>query len=169
MNAEIIMDTNTYLVLKLYVVGIMANTLMTTGLSATENIDTRPKIRTSRCNETTLLMEMERCGDQFKKHMLKVDQMKWCNLTHFIRDYNIFSYCTEQSSESMGCYWPNPLVESYIIHIHKLFFSNCTLDHIIWVDPPDNLLIILIFVPVFLTLSMIALVVWCSRRSDTLA
>ncbi|KAG7256115.1 hypothetical protein CRUP_024967 [Coryphaenoides rupestris] len=69
----------------------------------------------------------------------------------------------------INCYWPNPLVEGYIIRVHKQFFSNCTVDHEVWVDPPDGTLTALILVPVFLTLAMIALVVWCSKRSDLLA
>uniref|UniRef100_A0A3B3Z922 Receptor activity-modifying protein 3 n=1 Tax=Periophthalmus magnuspinnatus TaxID=409849 RepID=A0A3B3Z922_9GOBI len=90
----------------------------------------------------------------------------WCNLTN---EYHLFTLCTETKSHYVDCYWPNPLVEGYIIRIHKLFFSNCTLEQVVWVDPPDDTLIVLILVPIFLTLAMIALVVWCSKRSDLLA
>ncbi|MBN3305008.1 RAMP3 protein, partial [Amia calva] len=84
------------------------------------------------------------------------------------RVYYDFSSCTEKSAQHMGCYWPNPQVESYIISIHKHFFLNCSLDRVMWLDPPDDTLTVLIFVPVCLTLAMIALVVWCSKRSDIL-
>ena len=75
----------------------------------------------------------------------------------------------ETGAQRINCYWPNPLVEGYIIRIHKHFFSNCSMDRVVWLDPPDEKLLALILVPVFLTLAMIALVVWCSKRSDLLA
>ncbi|CAI5673666.1 unnamed protein product [Oreochromis niloticus] len=84
-------------------------------------------------------------------------------------EYHLFTLCTETKSQIVDCYWPNPLVERYIIHIHKHFFSNCTIDQPLWIDPPDDTLTILILIPVFLTLAMIGLVVWCSKRSDILA
>lgn len=86
-----------------------------------------------------------------------------------LSEYHLFTLCTEAKSRLVHCYWPNPLVESYIIRIHKHFFSNCTNKQEVFVDPPDNTLTILILIPVFLTLAMIALVVWCSKRSDILA
>ncbi|KAJ8377548.1 hypothetical protein AAFF_G00256120 [Aldrovandia affinis] len=165
------MDTNVLSALKLFFVGIFVSTLMTSGLSATESISSRAavRIRVDKCNDTTLLSEMEKCGEMFNSDMKLVDPQNWCNLTHFIREYNMFSSCTEESAVHIGCYWPNPLVERYIINIHQRFFSNCTLERVVWVDPPDDTLTLLILIPVFLTLAMIALVVWCSKRSDILA
>ncbi|XP_030625844.1 receptor activity-modifying protein 3 [Chanos chanos] len=163
------MDTNALRVLKLFAVGILVNSVVTNGLSATESLETaftqRP--REMVCNETILLLEMEGCGDHFKTDMASVDPRHWCNLTHFIKEYNSFSDCTERNAMDVGCFWPNPLVESYIIRIHKQFFSNCTLERVVLVDPPEDTLTILILIPVLLTLAMIALVVWCSKRSDT--
>ncbi|XP_029550063.1 receptor activity-modifying protein 3 isoform X2 [Salmo trutta] len=154
------------------ILSLTVNSWMTRGLSATENINVesiprRPSV--ALCNETQLLWEMEVCGEEFKRKMDHVDPQNWCNLTHFISEYHLFSLCTETNAERINCYWPNPLVESYIIRIHKHFFSNCTLERVILVDPPDDTLTILILIPVFLTLAMIALVVWCSKRSDILA
>uniref|UniRef100_A0A673MR96 Receptor activity-modifying protein 3 n=1 Tax=Sinocyclocheilus rhinocerous TaxID=307959 RepID=A0A673MR96_9TELE len=84
-------------------------------------------------------------------------------------EYHVFSFCTEMNAERIGCFWPNPAVERFIISIHKHFFSNCSLEHVVFVDPPDDTLTLLILVPVFLTLAMVVLVVWCSKRSDILA
>ncbi|MFT7809124.1 receptor activity-modifying protein 3-like [Arapaima gigas] len=162
------MDTNVLQVLKLSFAALIVNTLMTTGLSestTTETTNLKPRV----CNDTALLMEIQKCGDQFQSHMMHVDPHNWCNLTYFIRVYNVFSYCTEDSAESIGCYWPNPLVENYIIRVHKIFFSNCTVDPVHFLDPPDDTLALLILAPVFLTLVMTAMVVWCSRRGDILA
>ncbi|XP_037390077.1 receptor activity-modifying protein 3-like isoform X2 [Pygocentrus nattereri] len=121
------------------------------------------------CNKTVLQLEMEKCGERFKTDMEEVDPQNWCNLTHFIGEYHFFSACTEDNAVKIGCFWPNPVVEHYIIRIHKQFFSNCTLKSAVWGDPSEDTLIILILVPVFLTLTMVALVVWCSKRSDILA
>ncbi|XP_066578131.1 receptor activity-modifying protein 3 [Amia ocellicauda] len=164
------MDKNALLALQLFVLGIFLNALMTCGLSATENKNkkTPSPSQLKVCNETALQLVMEGCGDIFKHEMMHVDSRNWCNLTHFIWVYYDFSSCTEKSAQHMGCYWPNPQVESYIISIHKHFFLNCSLDRVMWLDPPDDTLTVLIFVPVCLTLAMIALVVWCSKRSDIL-
>uniref|UniRef100_A0A3B1JTA4 Receptor activity-modifying protein 3 n=1 Tax=Astyanax mexicanus TaxID=7994 RepID=A0A3B1JTA4_ASTMX len=88
----------------------------------------------------------------------------WCNV-----QYHFFSACTEQNAERIGCFWPNPVVEHYIINIHKQFFSNCTVKSVVWGDPSEDTVTVLILIPVFLTLAMVALVVWCSKRSDILA
>ncbi|KAM9827889.1 receptor activity-modifying protein 3 [Neosynchiropus ocellatus] len=164
------METNECAVIKLFVVGILVHTCMMRG-SATESSSTTPAParRVEPCNESQLQWEVEVCGEDFKRDMSHIDPQHWCNLTHFIREYHFFTRCTETKSFTVNCYWPNPLVESYIIHIHKHFFSNCTMEQVEWVDPPDDTLTILILIPVFLTLAMIALVVWCSKRSDNLA
>ncbi|XP_029979303.1 receptor activity-modifying protein 3 [Sphaeramia orbicularis] len=165
------METSELAVIKLFVVGILVNTWMMKGLSATEsfNVEPTPPRPKKVCNESRLQWEVEICGENFKKDMVHIDPQYWCNLTHFISEYHLFTLCTETKSLSVGCYWPNPLVEGYIIGIHKHFFFNCTMKLEGWVDPPDDTLIILILIPVFLTLAMIALVVWCSKRSDILA
>ncbi|XP_068437343.1 receptor activity-modifying protein 3-like [Clinocottus analis] len=165
------MDTNEFTVLKLFVVGILVNAWMMRGLSATDsfNIDPTTPRPKKPCNESRLQWEVEVCGEGFKRDMDHIDPQYWCNLTHFISEYHIFTDCTEKKALIVSCYWPNPLVESYIIGIHKHFFSHCPMKQVDPMDPPDETLIILILVPVFLTLAMIGLVVWCSKRSDILA
>uniref|UniRef100_A0A493TC41 Receptor activity-modifying protein 3 n=1 Tax=Anas platyrhynchos platyrhynchos TaxID=8840 RepID=A0A493TC41_ANAPP len=83
--------------------------------------------------------------------------------------YDIFTQCTEHEAFYASCFWPNPLVEGFITRIHKQFFLNCTSEDVLWEDPPDEILITLILIPVMLTCAMITLVVWCSKRSDILA
>uniref|UniRef100_A0A3P8VMX0 Receptor activity-modifying protein 3 n=1 Tax=Cynoglossus semilaevis TaxID=244447 RepID=A0A3P8VMX0_CYNSE len=141
------------------------------GLSADDGFSTEPTTPQPKklCNESWLQWEVEVCGEDFKRDMARIDPQHWCNLSHFISEYNIFTLCTETRSHILHCYWPNSLVETYIIHIHKHFFSNCTLEQVVWVDPPEETLTILILIPVFLTMAMIALVVWCSKRSDNFA
>ncbi|KAM7370086.1 hypothetical protein PAMP_011369 [Pampus punctatissimus] len=147
------------------------NAWMMGGSSATDsfNIQPTPPRPKKACNESRLQWEVEVCCEDFKRDMAHIDPQYWCNLTHFISEYYLFTLCTETKSQTVHCYWPNPLVESLMIRIHKHFFSNCTMEQVVWVDPPDDTLTILILIPVFLTLAMIALVVWCSKRSDILA
>ncbi|XP_018583400.1 receptor activity-modifying protein 3 [Scleropages formosus] len=142
---------------------------MSNGLSENVNIKKWETSRATLCNETALLLEMEECGDKFKWDMELIHPINWCNLTHFIRKYNHFSNCTEGKALRTGCYWPNPVTQNYVVRVHRHFFSNCTPDHVVLADPPDSTLAVLIFIPVFLALAMVALVVWCSKRSDLLA
>ncbi|XP_068604315.1 receptor activity-modifying protein 3-like [Brachionichthys hirsutus] len=150
---------------------VLINAWTMRGLLAADSLHIEPTTPWLRkhCNESRLQWEVEACGDDFKRDMGLIDSQYWCNLTYFISEYHLFTLCTEAKSQNVHCYWPNPLVEGYIIRIHKHFFSNCTAQHVEWVDPPDDTLTILILVPVFLTLAMIALVVWCSKRSDILS
>lgn len=120
------------------------------------------------CNETGMLERLPRCGKAFAEMMQKVDVWKWCNLSEFIVYYESFTNCTEMETNIVGCYWPNPLAQSFITGIHRQFFSNCTVDRTHWEDPPDEVLIPLIAVPVLLTVAMAGLVVWRSKRTDRL-
>ncbi|XP_034562849.1 receptor activity-modifying protein 3-like [Notolabrus celidotus] len=166
------MDPRESAVLKLFIVGFLVNVFMMMRASTAADsvmLEAQPPPHRKLCNESRLQWEVEVCGDDFKRDMDHVDPQYWCNLTHFISEYHLFTLCTETKSQVVHCFWPNPLVESYIIRIHKHFFSNCSSTLVEWVDPPDETLTVLILVPVFLTLAMIALVVWRSKRSDLLA
>uniref|UniRef100_A0A5F7ZVL5 Receptor activity-modifying protein 3 n=2 Tax=Macaca TaxID=9539 RepID=A0A5F7ZVL5_MACMU len=148
--------------------------------------------RAGGCNETGLLERLPLCGKAFADMMGKVDVWKWCNLSEFIvgcivpeavpfalavlcrhylerhRYYESFTNCTEMEANIVGCYWPNPLAQGFITGIHRQFFSNCTMDKVHLEDPPDEVLIPLIIIPVVLTVAMAGLVVWRSKRTDTL-
>ncbi|XP_076868227.1 receptor activity-modifying protein 3 [Brachyhypopomus gauderio] len=172
------MDVNTSKLLKVFIAGILVINLMMSKLLATENgeLPLTPRAPVLEfnetileCNETLLHLEIEKCGEHFKINMVEVDPQNLCNLTHFIGEYHYFSACTENNAVRIGCFWPNPVVEHYIIHIHKQFFSNCTLKSVVYLDPSEDTLAILILIPVLLTVAMVALVVWCSKRSDILA
>ncbi|XP_072859671.1 receptor activity-modifying protein 3 [Pogona vitticeps] len=120
------------------------------------------------CNESFMLQNLPVCGKSFEEMMYKVDSKKWCNLTEFILYYNNFTLCTEHKATTARCFWPNPLAEGFITGMHRQLFSNCTSEKVHWGDPPDKVLFTLIFIPVLLTVMMIALVVWCSKNNDIL-
>ncbi|XP_043920737.1 receptor activity-modifying protein 3-like [Protopterus annectens] len=146
---------------------------MTTGHSDQNENNTSIRATEStkqNCNETVMLDNVKICGYSFELLMFHtLDRKDWCNVTSLLRQYSFFSSCTENVTIYAGCFWPNPIVEGFIIGIHKKFFSNCTyIAETMPEDPPDKILSILLLIPVLLTAAMIALVVWCSRRSDIL-
>ncbi|XP_012502359.1 PREDICTED: receptor activity-modifying protein 3 [Propithecus coquereli] len=120
------------------------------------------------CNETGMLERLPLCGKAFADLMRKVDVWKWCNLSEFIVYYESFTNCTEVEASIVGCFWPNRLAQGFITGIHRQFFINCSVDRVHWADPPDEILIPLIAVPILLTVAMTGLVVWRSKRTDTL-
>uniref|UniRef100_A0A8D0QMT3 Receptor activity-modifying protein 3 n=1 Tax=Sus scrofa TaxID=9823 RepID=A0A8D0QMT3_PIG len=119
----------------------------------------------SGCNEKRMLAMLPRCGKTFAEMMKKVEVWKWCNLSEFIVYYESFTNCTEVETNVVGCYWPNPLAQSFITGVHRRYFHNCSVDRQQWQDPPDEILIPLIVVPILLTLAMTGLVVWRSKRA----
>ncbi|XP_063160283.1 receptor activity-modifying protein 3 isoform X1 [Candoia aspera] len=145
---------------QLFLFALGANNLMTIGLAGAQ--------QRFICNESLMLQNLPVCGKSFEEMMHKVDSKKWCNLTEFILYYNNFILCTEHKALTAKCFWPNPLAEGFITGIHRQFFTNCTSDKVHWEDPPDKILVPLIFVPILLTIAMVGIVVWCSKRSDIL-
>ncbi|CAM4513689.1 receptor activity-modifying protein 3 isoform X2 [Lepidochelys kempii] len=155
------METHAFWLVQLFLFALCVNGLMTLGLTGA-----RQKVIV--CNESLMLEKLPRCGKSFEEMMKKVDSKKWCNLTEFITYYDNFSLCTEREASAARCFWPNRLAQGFIIGIHKQFFSNCTSEKVPWEDPPDEILITLILIPVLLMVAMTSLVVWCSKRSDIL-
>lgn len=151
---------HTFWLVQLFLFVLWVNGLMTIGLAGAQQRIV--------CNESLMLQNLPGCGKSFEEMMHKVDSKKWCNLTEFILYYSNFTQCTEHEAHTAKCFWPNPLAEGFITGIHKQFFSNCTSQNVHWEDPPDRILVTLIFIPILLTVAMIGLVVWCSKRSDIL-
>ncbi|KAH1177040.1 receptor activity-modifying protein 3 [Mauremys mutica] len=155
------METHAFWLVQLFLFALWVNGLMTLGFTGAHQ-------QVIVCNESLMLEKLPRCGKSFEEMMKKVDSKKWCNLTEFIPYYDNFSLCTEQEASAARCFWPNRLAQGFITGIHKQFFSNCTSEKVHWEDPPDEILITLILIPVLLMVAMISLVVWCSKRSDIL-
>lgn len=82
------------------------------------------------------------------------------------RYYDRFTNCSEVEANLVGCHWPNPLAQSFLSSMHQRFFSNCSLDRTQWEDPPEEVLVPLIALPVLLTVAMAGLVMWRSKHSD---
>lgn len=155
------METHAFWLGQLFLFALWVNGLMTLGLTGAHQ-------QVIICNESLMLEKLPKCGKSFEEMMKRVDSKKWCNLTEFITYYNNFSICTEREANAASCFWPNSLAQGFITGIHKQFFSNCTSEKVHWEDPPDEILMTLILIPVLLMIAMITVVVWCSKRSDIL-
>lgn len=66
----------------------------------------------------------------------------------------------------MDCYWPNQIIDSFFMQIHRIYFHDCPLTGRLLHDPPASILAPFIAVPVLVTLLMTALVVWRSKRTE---
>ncbi|XP_060756114.1 receptor activity-modifying protein 3-like isoform X2 [Neoarius graeffei] len=110
------------------------------GIFAQQNVKmkTTDSSQVHECNKAALHLEMEECEGHFKTDMAELDPQNWCNLTHFISEYHNFTSCTENKTLKHGCFWPNPVVEHYIILVHKQFFSNCTSTSTDWTHIPED-------------------------------
>ncbi|KAM9436100.1 receptor activity-modifying protein 3 isoform 1-T2 [Clarias gariepinus] len=117
------------------------------------------------CDKTALYMEMEVCGEQFKTDMAELNLTNQCNIAYFIREYDFFTTCTETIAVKIGCFWPHPVVEHYIILIHEQFFSNCTHESMVGSDFEELIVNVIIIFTVFLTLAIVAIVAWFSKQS----
>lgn len=170
------MDKDALLLVQFLAFAVWGNSLLTPGFAAKDFANSQNQLQSNQsdekflriCNGTAMLEKVYWCGDLFASELNEMNSSDWCNFTLIADYYSSFSFCMEFSTESVFCYWPNPQVESYVINIHKLFFSNCTSEILIFQDPPDNILFALIAVPICLTVVVIAVVVWCSKRSDVL-
>ncbi|KAG8510525.1 Receptor activity-modifying protein 3 [Galemys pyrenaicus] len=120
------------------------------------------------CDETHMQERLTRCGKCFADSMRKVDVWNWCNLSEFIVYYEDLTNCTRVQSSAAGCHWPNPPAQTFIVGIHRRFFANCTMDRARWEDPPEEVLIPLIALPVLLTVAVAGLVVWRSKHAGQL-
>ncbi|XP_062900068.1 receptor activity-modifying protein 3-like isoform X1 [Mobula hypostoma] len=170
------MDRDAVLLAQLLAFAVLGSNLLTPGLAANDLTNLHDQLQSNQsdekivriCNVTAMLEKVYLCGYLFENQLNEMNSSDWCNFTLIADHYSTFSFCMELSAESVYCYWPNPQLETYVINMHKLFFSNCTSEILIFQDPPDNILCILIAVPICLTIVMIAVVVWCSKRSDIL-
>ncbi|KAG7467228.1 hypothetical protein MATL_G00151120 [Megalops atlanticus] len=106
------------------------------------------------------------CLTKFQMDMEALDQRLWCSWEDTLEMYGELTNCTYVIAIKMDCFWPNRLVDKFFIHVHRLYFKNCSLSGRLLQDPPNHILGPFILVPVLVTLLMTALVVWRSKRSE---
>lgn len=74
--------------------------------------------------------------------------------------------CLERLSHFVDCYYPNPDIEDFFLHVHSLYFHNCSKEELLLVDAPDGLVIALTLIPVSLIPVLVYLVVWKSKVQE---
>lgn len=72
--------------------------------------------------------------------------------------------CLEELSNVFGCFFPNSQIQDFFFSIHAKYFGNCTKeeDQDI-IDPPEEILVTLILVPVSLIPILVYMVVRSSK------
>ncbi|XP_071401870.1 receptor activity-modifying protein 3 [Centroberyx affinis] len=116
------------------------------------------------CLEEELVVHSHNtCGAQFHEDMLTISVENWCDLDYVIRPYNDMTICMETLSLIVGCYYPNPNVQDFFLHIHSQYFQNCSEEELLLSDAPHGVVVILTLIPVSLIPILVFLVVWKSK------
>ncbi|CAI9594860.1 unnamed protein product [Staurois parvus] len=85
-------------------------------------------------------------------------------LFFYNRFYNDLQICLENSADILSLAYPNELAHSAILNAHQKFFSGCVLPKE-FMDPPENVLLALIFAPICIIPFLVTLVVYKSNTS----
>ncbi|KAH0626999.1 hypothetical protein JD844_002350 [Phrynosoma platyrhinos] len=85
------------------------------------------------------------------------------------RPYSGLRSCLEDQADRLNCSFPNAVAEEYIISSHRQYFLNCTQEHPLLLDPPENVLLPLIITPICLIPFLVTLVVLKSKDGETQA
>lgn len=85
------------------------------------------------------------------------------------RPYSELQGCLEFWAERLNYSYPNALAEQYIFQSHHRYFHNCTLEHPVYFDPPEDVLLAMIIAPICLIPFLVTLVIWRSKDSKAQA
>ncbi|XP_029428868.1 receptor activity-modifying protein 2-like [Rhinatrema bivittatum] len=102
------------------------------------------------------------CWEDFTLLMSHVASRDWCNWAMISRPYSTLQLCLEEKAEVLGYYYPNAYADLCIIKGHKTYFSNCTSQYLF--DPPEDILLPIIFAPICIIPFLVTLVVWKSKN-----
>ncbi|XP_016006404.1 receptor activity-modifying protein 2 [Rousettus aegyptiacus] len=121
------------------------------------------------------LMSQEKIMEIYKQNVqlcwqdykIQMDSIKkdWCDWAIISRPYSSLQYCLEQSAEWFGLGFPNPWAEQVIFETHQIHFANCPLVQS-FTDPPEDVLLVMIIVPICLIPFLVTLVVWRSKDGE---
>ncbi|XP_056287644.1 receptor activity-modifying protein 1-like [Pseudoliparis swirei] len=119
------------------------------------------------CNEAFYeRMINDLCSAKFKFDMGGLDRGLWCSWPDTTEIYEALTNCTYQLAPKVDCFWPNHIVDRFFMHIHRIYFHDCSPTGRLLHDPPTGILAPFIGVPVLVTLLVTALVVWRSKRTE---
>ncbi|NXC05402.1 RAMP2 protein, partial [Orthonyx spaldingii] len=111
-------------------------------------------------NYTNITQE---CWDYFVDLMRNVKTSELCEWKVISRPYSVLQACLEHWAEHLNYSYPNALAEQYIFQSHRLYFHNCTLEHPVYFDPPEDVLLAMIIAPICLIPFLVTLVIWRSK------
>ncbi|KAM7030076.1 receptor activity-modifying protein 2 [Acridotheres tristis] len=109
------------------------------------------------------------CWDYFVDLMRNVTTSELCEWKVISRPYSELQGCLEFWAERLNYSYPNALAEQYIFQSHHRYFHNCTLEHPVYFDPPEDVLLAMIIAPICLIPFLVTLVIWRSKDSKAQA
>ncbi|NXR50506.1 RAMP2 protein, partial [Hippolais icterina] len=105
----------------------------------------------------------QHCWDDFVYLMRNVTTSELCEWKVISRPYSELQACLEYWAERLNYSYPNALAEQYIFQSHRRYFHNCTLEHPVYFDPPEDVLLAMIIAPICLIPFLVTLVIWRSK------
>ncbi|XP_008313170.1 receptor activity-modifying protein 1 [Cynoglossus semilaevis] len=108
----------------------------------------------------------EFCETEFYLQMMQLGPDKWCHLESISKAYSSLSICVEMVSSHLRCFYPNAGTQDFFIHIHSLYFQNCTKKDLAPEDAPGWVVMVLTLIPVSLIPVLVYLVVWKSKVQE---
>ncbi|NXS59444.1 RAMP2 protein, partial [Brachypteracias leptosomus] len=105
----------------------------------------------------------QKCWEHFVNLMSNVTTSELCEWKVISRPYSMLQECLEAWAEYLQYGYPNALAEQYIFQSHHRYFHNCTVEHRVLFDPPEDVLLALIIAPICLIPFLVTLVIWRSK------
>ncbi|NXI55980.1 RAMP2 protein, partial [Chloroceryle aenea] len=90
----------------------------------------------------------QKCWEYFVDLMRNVTASELCEWKVISRPYSLLQACLEESADRLRYGSPNALAEQYIFQSHHRYFHNCTLEHRVYFDPPEDVLLAMIIAPI---------------------
>ncbi|NXI96968.1 RAMP2 protein, partial [Psophia crepitans] len=133
-----------------------------------QNARTSPPVTMSNWTMAQFVEEMytniaQNCWEEFVELMRNVTASELCEWKVISRPYSFLQACLENSADRLHYGYPNALAEQYIFQSHHRYFHNCTPEHQVYFDPPEDVLLAMIIAPICLIPFLVTLVIWRSK------
>ncbi|NXL36455.1 RAMP2 protein, partial [Glaucidium brasilianum] len=102
----------------------------------------------------------QHCWEMFVDMMRNVTVSELCEWKVISRPYSTLQACLEEGADSLHYGYPNALAEQFIFQSHHRYFHNCTGQHQVFLDPPEDVLLAMIIAPICLIPFLVTLVIW---------
>ncbi|CAN9508669.1 unnamed protein product [Ophioblennius macclurei] len=106
------------------------------------------------------------CREQFDLDMALVRRDEWCVMEKVLKLYNHLTFCVEELSFVVNCYFPSPATQDFFLSVHSAYFQNCSQEEEeLLEDAPQGLVLTLTLIPVCLIPVLVYMVVWTSKAA----